>query len=102
MYKSFMKKKETTRAYIGIVFCAIVFVIGYFILNYISTKEEPPLGATFNILIGSILIATSAVGIIIILKYLYDLKEKLKRRERKRKKHKIVFLKDSKKQTKNE
>ena len=94
MIKYIMSRKLYDRVLIGIGFCIVIFVFGYFILNRISTMEDPPLGNTIYILIGSALIFSSALGIIIILKYLYDYKKKKERRERKRKKHKLFYLKD--------
>ena len=83
------------RAIIGIVFCFIFFVIGYVILNHISTMEDPPLGNTIYILIGSTLSILSILGVIVILKYLIDYRRKKERKERKRKKHRIHYLKKS-------
>ena len=96
MIKYIMSRKLYDRVLIGIFFCIVVFVFGYFILN-ISTMEDPPLGNTIYILIGSALIFSSALGVFLILKYLYDYKKKKERRERRRKKHKLFYLKDKEK-----
>ena len=100
MIKYIMSKKLYTRVLIGIGFCFFIFILGYFVLNYISTMEDPPLGNTIYILIGSAFIFSSGLGVILILKYLYDYKKKKERRERKRKKHKIFYLKDINKEKK--
>ena len=93
MLRILKSKKEKDRAILGIVICCLLLVIGYVVLNYISTLEDPPLGHTFYILLGLSLIAIGGVGILIIIKYLYDIKKKKRNREIKRRKHKMVFLK---------
>lgn len=93
MLKILKSKKEKDKAIIGILICCLLLLIGYIVLNYIATLEDPPLGNTIYILIGLTLIAISCLGIFMILKYLYEAKKKKKRRELKRRKHKIVFLK---------
>jgi hypothetical protein len=62
--------------------------------------EDPPLGNTIYILIGSALTFLSILGIILILKYMYDNKKKAERRERKRKKHRLFYLKESQRKKK--
>lgn len=90
-----MSKSVVERGLIGIIFCLILFAFGYFfVLNYVSTMEDPPLGNTVYIMIGSTLSIVSILGVILILKYLYDHKKKKERKERKRKKHKLFYLKD--------
>jgi quinol-cytochrome oxidoreductase complex cytochrome b subunit len=88
-----MSKSLNQRGLIGIGLCGIVFFIGYYILNYISTMEDPPLGNTIYILIGSLLVLV--LGVFLILKYIYDSKKKKERRQRRRKNHKLFYLKDS-------
>ena len=90
-----MSKRTYERCLIGIGLCIVVFFLGYFILNHISTMEDPPLGNTIYILVGSALTFLSILGVILILKYMYDTKKKEERRERKRKKHKLFYLKDA-------
>lgn len=98
MIKYFMSKSATERGLIGIVFCVILFAFGYFfVLNYVSTMEDPPLGNTIYILLGSTFSIVSILGIVVILKFLYDHKKKKERKERKRKKHKLFYLKDANK-----
>ncbi|MDN3676587.1 hypothetical protein QWY90_04605 [Flavobacterium paronense] len=100
MIKYIMSQKLYTRVLIGIGFCFLIFILGYFVLNHISTMEDPPLGNTVYILIGSALVFSSGLGVVLILKYLYDYKKKKERRERRRKKHKIFYLKDIDKEKK--
>lgn len=97
MIKYIMARRLYERGLIGIALCIVVFIIGYFVLNKISTMEDPPLGNTIYILIGSTLTFTSVLGVILIVKYIYDSKKKKERRERKRRKHKLFYLRDSKK-----
>ena len=95
-----MNKTEKQRAYIGIVVCAVFFFFGYYILNVISSREKLPLGNTFGstiyIVTGSALMAFSAIGFLLIIRYLYKLEKKRIRRS----KQKIVFLKDQQKKVK--
>lgn len=101
MIKYLMSKSVIERALIGIVLCVIVFAFGYFIvLNRISTMEDPPLGNTIYILIGSTLSVVPILGVIVIIKYLYDHKKRQERKQRKRKKHPLFYLKDFKNLTK--
>ena len=98
MIEYIMSKRLHERALIGIGACIVIFILGYYILEHISTMEDPPLGNTINIIIGSALIFSSGLGILLIIKYIYDSKKKKERRERRRKKHKIFYLKDQNKQ----
>ena len=98
MLDDFSIRPEKQRCYIGIAICVVVFIFGYYILNFISTREKVPLGNTLYILIGTTLMATSAIIIFLILKHLNKLKKKLKRRRA----SKIVFLKNLEKVTKKE
>ncbi len=101
MIKYIMSKRPLERCLIGIGICVVVFILGYFVvLNHFSTMEDPPLGTTIYILVGSALSFLSILGIILIIKYMYDTKKKTERRERKRKKHKLFYLKDSNQKSK--
>lgn len=96
MINYIMSKTVNGRGLIGIVFCIILFFFGYFfVLNYVSTMENPPLGTTIYIIIGSMLTILSVLGIIFIIKYLYDYNKRKARKEKKRKKHRLFYLKDS-------
>lgn len=103
MVKYIMAKSVTERGFIGVICCVILFAFGYFfVLNYVSTMEDPPLGNTIYILLGSTISIVSLLGIILILKYLYDHKKRKERKERKRKNHKLFYLKDINKYKKPE
>lgn len=91
-----MSRKLYERGLIGIGLCIIVFILGYYVLNHISTMEDPPLGNTIYILIGSALTFLSILGVILILKYMYDKNKKKEKRQRRRKSHRLFYLKDSK------
>lgn len=98
MINYIMSKRLHQRALIGIFACIVIFILGYIVLEYISPMEEPPLGNTIYILFGSGLVFSSALGAVLIIKYLYDYQKQKERRERRRKKHKIFYLKDQKKE----
>jgi len=103
MIKYLMSKSVTERGLIGIIFCLILFAFGYFfVLNYVSTLEDPPLGNTIYILLGSTFSIVSILGIVVILRYLYNYKKRKERKERKRQKHKLFYLKDVKRNRKPE
>jgi hypothetical protein len=93
-----MSRRLNERALIGISVCIVIFILGYYILEHISIMEDPPLGNTIYILIGSAFMFSSGLGILLIIKYIYDNKKKKERRERRRKKYKIFYLKDQNKQ----
>ena len=93
-----MSARIQSRALMGIAGCFLLFVLGYYVLEYISTMENPPLGNTVYILLGSALKFSSIIGILMILKYLYDYNKQQERRERRRKKHKLFYLKDQDKE----
>jgi hypothetical protein len=93
-----MSRSIAERGLIGIICCLVLFAFGYFfVLNYVSTLEDPPLGNTVYILFGSAISIISVLGFVLILKFLYDHKKKKEHKERKRKKHKLFYLKDNKK-----
>lgn len=91
-------KKESEKVLIGIGICTLIILFGYTALYYASSKEDLFLGHTFFILIGTTLVAVGGLGIVLLLKYLYDYRRRQKRKELKRKKHKITFLKRENKQ----
>ncbi|WP_293891002.1 hypothetical protein [Flavobacterium sp.] len=99
MLKYIMSTRLRQRVFMGIAGCFVVFILGYYVLEYISTMEDPPLGNTVYILIGSALVFSSVIGVLMIIKYLYDYKKQQERRDRRRKKHKLFYLKDQKKET---
>jgi len=78
------KKKRNNQI---ILFSLIAFFIGYYILNYVAALEKPPIGATFNIILGCTIIAVS------LLILLFTIKKQYFPKRRKRTKH--VFLDES-------
>jgi hypothetical protein len=65
----------------------IVFGIGYYFLNEVSTWFEVPLGITFHVIFGCTLMAISGIYIVYTLKQLYFTK--------KRKRTKRIYLDDN-------
>jgi len=74
-----MSRSINEKGFFGISLCVITFILGDYLLNHISTLENPPMGNTLYILIGSTMVFTSVLGAIIISKYVYDNKKKLKK-----------------------
>ncbi len=97
MIKYILSQKVHLRSLIGIGFCFLIFLVGYYILGYISTEANPPFGDTIYILIGSTFMFTSIVVFVLILRYLYYYKKKKEKQHRKRKSHKLFYLRDVKK-----
>ena len=81
------RKARKNRNYATILVCIVAFLIGYYLLNYVAAMEKPPLGATFNIVLGCTIMAiTSIIGV-------YTVKKQYFPKKRKRTKH--VFLDDT-------
>lgn len=88
-----MFKEERRKCYKGFGICLLAFFAGLIMLEWISIKESPPLGNTFYIVMGNILMVASILGVVLIVRYLL----KLKKKERKRRAgNKVVFLNDDK------
>ena len=87
--KSKIERKNKNLKILAI--CIVVFGVGYFILNYISSMENPFLGNTFHILFGCTLMAVS--GLIFIITF----KKQFFPKKRKRTNH--VFLEDQQKKS---
>ncbi|WP_374548809.1 hypothetical protein [Flavobacterium sp.] len=85
-------KREKDRAIVGSIAATLIILLGFFILDYIAVMEKPPIGNTFFILVGSILVAIGFLIFVIIFKRLYDSRRRKRRREMRRKKHKIYYL----------
>ncbi len=81
---SISSKRKKKKKYI--IICIFIFILGYYLLNYVSTWFEVPLGNIFYVLVGSVLMASSGVYIGYAIKVLYFSKNK------KRTKH--FYLKD--------
>ncbi|MFM2213764.1 MAG: hypothetical protein RL427_1027 [Bacteroidota bacterium] len=94
MFKFILSRKLNERVLYGIALCVVIYFIGHFILNKISTLEDPPMGNTIYILVGNVFVFGSILGVLLLIKYKYDETKKKNRRERKRKNHKIYFLKN--------
>ena len=77
------RKKRNNRI---ILVCIAAFSLGYYILNYVAALEKPPIGATFNIVLGCTIIAVSLLILI------YTIKRQYFPKRRKRTRH--VFLDD--------
>ncbi len=75
------KKKRNNNI---ILACFLSLFVGHYILNYVATIEEPPLGVTFNIVLGCSIIAVAGIIMFITVKRQYFPK--------KRKKTKHIFL----------
>lgn len=75
------KKKRSNNI---ILACFLSLFVGHYILNYVAAIEEPPLGATFNIVLGCTIIAVAGIIMFITIKRQYFPK--------KRKKTKHIFL----------
>ena len=71
-----------------IFFSFISFCVGYYILDYIAAMEKPPLGVTFNILLGCIIMSVAAIIMV------YKIRRQYFPKKRKRSNH--VFLEDQK------
>jgi uncharacterized membrane protein len=81
-----IRKVRKNRNLRVIFICIIALLIGWYILEYVATMEKPPLGSTFNILLGCVIIAVSLLFIFITVKKQYFPKK------RRRTNH--VFLED--------
>ncbi len=93
MIKLLKLKTNRDKAIVGLFICSIFLLVGYVLLNFVSTLEEPPLGQTVYIVFGIVFMAIACVGIFVIIKQLYSTNKKNKRKELKRKKHKVFYLK---------
>ncbi len=91
-----MQLTETRKSFIGIAICIVLFVLGQILLEVVSKIEDPPLGNTFYIIIGCILIVGSLLGIYFLIQHIRSIRKKKERR----KKSKIVFLDDDKRPAK--
>lgn len=80
------RKERRRRNNLIMLFCIVAFFLGYYILNSIAALEHPPMGVTFNIVLGCTIIAVSALILI------YTIKKQYFPKKRKRTRH--VFLND--------
>lgn len=81
-------RRERRRKKLILIFISfIVFGIGYYFLNEVSTWFEVPLGITFHVIFGCTLMAISGIYIGYTIKQLYFTK--------KRKRSKRIYLDDT-------
>ena len=78
------RKARKKRNNITILVCIMAFLVGYYLLNYVASMEKPPLGATFNIVLGCVIMAVTTIV------FVYTVKKQYFPQKRKRTKH--VFL----------
>lgn len=81
-------RKERRRKKILLIFVSfIVFGIGYYLLNEVSTWYEVPLGLTFHVVFGCTLMAISGLYVVYTIKQLFFTK--------KRTRSKRIYLEDN-------
>lgn len=57
--------------------CVVLLGIGYFMVEHLSKRESPPLGLTFNVIVGFLLISIAAIVLAVTLKnYFFPKKRK--------------------------
>lgn len=69
------KKKRNNNI---ILTCFLSLFVGHYILNYVAAIEEPPLGITFNIVLGCTIIAVAGIVMFITIKRQYFPKKRSK------------------------
>lgn len=70
-----------------VLFWTLVLALGYFLVEYVSEMDDPPLGMTFHIIVGCLLIAIALIVLFVKLKkYFFPKKKKNRTRP--------TFLKD--------
>ena len=70
-------RRERKKRNISIIlFCIVAFFLGYYILNYVASLERPPIGETFNIVLGCSIIAVSVIILVFTIKKQYFPKRK--------------------------
>ena len=70
------RKEQKRKSNNIILICIVALFVGHYILNYVSAIEHPPLGITFNIVLGCIIIAVSLLTIFFTVKKQYFSKKK--------------------------
>ena len=61
------------------IICIGLFALGYFMVEHVSERENPPLGLTFNIIIGVLLIFLAGIVLLnTVNKFLFSKKKKKK------------------------
>lgn len=84
-------QSEKKNYYAGIGACVLGFLLGQFLLEVVSVSESPFGGQTLYIILGSVFTVFSILFIGILIKKLLDYD---KRKKSRRKRDKVVFLKD--------
>jgi hypothetical protein len=80
--------RERRKKKIILIFLScIVFGIGYYFLNVVSGIFEVPLGITFHVIFGCLLMALSGIYIVYTIKHLFF--------KKKRKRSKRIYLQDN-------
>ncbi len=72
----YSRRDKRKKKQILIFVACIIFGIGYYFLNVVSTIFEVPLGNTFHVILGCTLMAMSGLYIIYSIKQLYFTKKK--------------------------
>lgn len=88
-----IRKEKKIKSVLLILLSLVVFGLGYYILEEVSTWFDIPLGNTFYVILGCSLMAMSGVFIF------YTIKETFFKKKKKRIKQ--VFLKDDSKENKS-
>jgi predicted membrane protein len=72
----YSRRDKRKKKQILVFIACIIFGIGYYFLNVVSTIFEVPLGNTFHVILGCTLMAMSGLYIIYTIKQLYFTKKK--------------------------
>lgn len=76
-------RKDKQNKTVGIIAgCIVAFGIGYFMVEFISTRERPPLGMTFHVIVGCLLMCLSVIMICVELRKIFFPKKKKKKGSR--------------------
>lgn len=59
--------------------CLVAFGIGYFMVEHISIRERPPMGKTFHIIVGCLLIALSVIVMAMVIQVRFFPKKRKKK-----------------------
>lgn len=88
-----MYKKERINCYKALFASVVALVVGEYMLNSVAPMERPPLGPTFHIVFGCALMIIAVLSIGLLIKHLLH----LNRKERRRKRNGVSFLKHNSK-----
>ena len=62
-----------------VLFWTLVLALGYFLVEYVSEMDDPPLGMTFHVIVGCLLIAIALIVLFVKLKSYFFPKRKKNR-----------------------